>query len=193
MNLTRIARRIRVPSGFLFAAVFLWRAHPNPESILCSLPIVIAGIAFRAYASGYVNKNAELAISGPYAFTRNPLYLASFILGVGFVVASRSWLVLICFAILFPLIYIPTILSEEAWLREHFKAPDYLPSFEEYRRRVPRLFPRFTPARFSTANSSSSSGGFSAVLYLKHREYNALTGAVAAYGVLLLKWWFLNR
>ena len=200
MNFSRIARRIRVPSGFLFAAVFLWQAHPTLASILYSLPLVIAGVAFRAYASGYVNKNAALATSGPYAFTRNPLYLASFILGIGFVIASRSWIALLCFAVLFPLIYIPTILNEETWLRSHF------PAFDEYARRVPRLFPRLTPARFSepaprisdTAPASPASlspqsapdspaGAFSRDLYLRHREYNALLGAVAVYGILLLK------
>jgi protein-S-isoprenylcysteine O-methyltransferase Ste14 len=181
MNFSRIARRIRVPSGFLFAAVFLWQARPTLASILYSLPFVIAGVAFRAYASGYVNKNAALATSGPYAFTRNPLYLASFILGIGFVIASRSWIALLCFAVLFPLIYIPTILNEETWLRSHF------PAFDEYARRVPRLFPRLTPARFASAPSPA--GAFSRDLYLRHREYNALLGAVAVYGVLLLKMW----
>jgi protein-S-isoprenylcysteine O-methyltransferase Ste14 len=180
VNFQRIARRIRVPLGFAYAALFLWRAHPTPHSILWSLLAVIPGLALRAYASGYVDKNEALATSGPYAYTRNPLYLASLIFSLGFVGAARSWLLLACFLILFTVIYAPTILSEEAWLRGKF------PEFNEYCRRVPRLLPRLTPAK------SVTSGTFSAALYRQHREYNSLIGAAAVYGVLLLKWWLLR-
>ncbi len=177
MSFQQIARRIRVPLGFVFAALFLWRAQPTLHSILWSLATVVPGLALRAYASGYVNKNEQLATSGPYAYTRNPLYLASLIFSLGFVAAARSWLLLVCFVILFAVIYTPTILSEEAWLREKFS------SFDDYCRRVPRLLPRLTPA------ASETRGAFSPALYRKHREYNSLMGAAAVYAVLLLKWW----
>lgn len=181
MTFQKIARRIRVPLGFGFAALFIWRAQPTPQSLLWGLIPVIAGVALRAYSSGYVNKNAELATGGPYAYTRNPLYLGSLILALGFVLAARSWPILIGFLALFALIYIPTILSEEAWLRAHF------PNFDDYCSHVPRLLPRLSPARMGAA--AAPRGGFSGALYGKHREYNALMGAVAIYGVLILKWW----
>jgi protein-S-isoprenylcysteine O-methyltransferase Ste14 len=185
----RIARRIRVPMGFLFAAVFvvhLYFLPPTYRSLLLSLLLVIPGSALRAYASGYVKKNAELATTGPYAYTRNPLYLGSMLMAFGFAAASRSWLVTLSLAVLFAIIYVPTILSEEAFLRRTF------PAFEAYARRVPRLFPRLTPARFSTAadaevTSTTVAGGFSAELYLLHREYNAALGAVAIYTALLAR------
>jgi protein-S-isoprenylcysteine O-methyltransferase Ste14 len=166
-----------VPLGFVFAALFLWRAHPTALSLLVSLPLAIAGVALRAYASGYVNKNAELATAGPYAFTRNPLYLGSLVLALGFMLAARSWLLLVCFLALFALIYVPTILSEEKWLRSNFA------SFAAYAHAVPRLLPRLTPARLG------GQGAFSPALYRKHREYNAIMGAVAVYAVLALKLW----
>lgn len=181
MTFQRFARRARVPLGFVFAALFLWRAHPALPWLAWSLIPVIAGAALRGYASGYVNKNEELTTSGPYAFTRNPLYLGSLVMAAGLVVASRSWLVIACFAVLFPLIYIPTILSEERWLGSHF------PQFAVYKSKVPRLLPRLTPARLGGA------GAFSFALYRKHREYNAAMGIAAVYAVLLLKLWLLRR
>jgi protein-S-isoprenylcysteine O-methyltransferase Ste14 len=171
---------VRVPLGFVFAALFLWRSHPTAASLAWSVPVVLAGAALRGYASGYLNKNAELATSGPYAHTRNPLYLGSLVLALGFMLAARSWVLLAAFVALFALIYVPTILSEEAWLRANFA------SFTAYCGAVPRFFPRITPARLGGA------GEFSRALYLKHREYNAAMGAVAIYAVLALKLWWLQ-
>ena len=162
----------------MFAALFLWRATPTALSLLVSFPIVAAGAALRGYASGYLNKNQELATSGPYAFTRNPLYLGSLVLALGLLVAAQSWLLLACFLILFSVIYAPTIASEEKWLSQNFA------SFAAYRQAVPRIIPRLTPAKLG------GQGAFSAALYRKHREYNAVMGAAAIYAVLALKLWF---
>jgi protein-S-isoprenylcysteine O-methyltransferase Ste14 len=175
---SRIARRIRVPLGFVFAAIFLWLAHPSPASLLWSLLLVAPGIALRAYASGYVKKNRELTVTGPYAHTRNPLYLGSLSIALGFAVAARNWWVLAGIAILFFAIYLPVIRSEEEFLRGVF------PNFDNYCRHVPRLFPRVTPGMQGEA------GKFSAALYRRHREYNALMGAAALYAALLLRLYF---
>ncbi len=170
-----------MPLGFAFAALFLWLAHPTLLSLAASFPLVAAGAALRAYASGYVNKNAELATTGPYAYTRNPLYLGSLVLSLGFMLAARSWLLLACFLLLFATIYVPTILSEEQWLSGNFA------SFNAYRNAVPRLLPRLTPATLPGA------GAFSSALYRKHREYNSVVGAAAIYAVLALELWFHHR
>ena len=87
---SRVARRIRVPTGFLFAAFYLWRARPSATSLASSLLLVAPGLLLRACASGYVKKNAELTVTGPYAYTRNPLYLGSILMAFGFAAASRS-------------------------------------------------------------------------------------------------------
>ena len=174
-----VARRIRVPMGFLFAAVFLWHLYyvsPTYRSLALSLLLVLPGALLRAYASGYVKKNAELATRGPYAYTRNPLYLGSMLMAFGFAAASRSWFIFGLLLVLFALIYLPTIFFEEAFLRRTF------PDFDAYTREVPRLFPRFNSAAY---DPSVSAGGFSFELYRRHREYNAALGAIAIYAVLL--------
>lgn len=139
-----------------------------------SLILVLPGLWLRAYASGYVKKNAELTTAGPYAHTRNPLYLGSMLIAFGFAGAAASWIIAVALGILFALIYVPTIRSEESYLRLHFR------EFGEYARHVPRLLPRPTPARMQ----GSSDGRFSIDLWRKHREYNSLIGAAAIYAAL---------
>jgi protein-S-isoprenylcysteine O-methyltransferase Ste14 len=171
------ARRIRVPLGFLTALLYLfelWRRAPQPAAIAWSLALVLPGLWLRGYAAGYVKKNRELTQTGPYAHTRNPLYLGSILIAAGFALALMSWVVALALALMFAAIYIPVIASEERFLRATF------PGFDAYCRRVPRLFPRLTPAQ-----TEVPSGRFSFGLYLRHREYNASIGAVLLYLCLL--------
>lgn len=175
----KIARRVRVPLGFVVAAIFLIFAQPTWHTLAWSLILVLAGLWLRGYAAGYVKKNAELTRTGPYAYTRNPLYLGSMGIAAGFAVAAGElWLGLLL-VVMFLAIYVPTILSEEAFLRGAF------PGFDEYARRVPRLLPRVTPARF--ADAGAGGGRFSPERYRHHREYNALMGAAAIYAALTLR------
>jgi hypothetical protein len=184
------ARRIRVPLGFVTAAVYVFevaRRPAHPAAIAWSLVLVLPGLALRAAASGTVKKNRELAVTGPYAYTRNPLYLGSMLMAAGFAVALLSWPLALLLAAGFAIIYIPVIAAEEQFLRDTF------PSFEDYCQRVPRLLPRFTPAKAPEAQAVASErlaadrapGGFSFALYLKHREYNAAIGAALLYLSLL--------
>ena len=176
----QVARRIRVLLGFLTAALYLfdlWHRAPQPAAVAWSLVMVVPGLWLRAYAAGYVKKNRELTVTGPYAHTRNPLYLGSMLIAAGFSVALLSWPVALVLAAGFVVIYIPVIVSEERFLRAAF------PGFEAYCRRVPRLIPRLTPADQSGAESEA--GNFSLSLYLKHREYNAAIGAALLYLSLL--------
>jgi protein-S-isoprenylcysteine O-methyltransferase Ste14 len=182
----KIARRIRVPLGFVFAGVFLWLARPTGKTMLLSLLLVVPGVWLRAYAAGYVRKNAELTRTGPYAYTRNPLYLGSMMIAFGFAVAAGSWIILIALAVLFAAIYIPTIQGEEGYLREHFAG------FEEYAAKVPRLLPRLTAAEFP-ANENASGGRFSWQQWRHHREYNAFMGAGAIYLALAVRLFLQHR
>jgi protein-S-isoprenylcysteine O-methyltransferase Ste14 len=177
-----IARRIRVPLGFAFAALYLWLARPTFAFMALSLILVIPGVWLRAYASGYVKKNTELTVTGPYAFTRNPLYLGSMLIAFGFALASRSVWIALALVALFAVIYVPVIRSEEAFLRSKFAG------FDAYAARVPRLLPRLSPAKFG----HGAPGSFSMELYRKHREYNALIGAAAIYAALALRVYFLG-
>jgi len=178
----RIAKRIRVPMGFVFAAVFLGLAHPSLLTLALSLALVLPGLWLRGYAAGYVRKNAELTTTGPYGYTRNPLYLGSMLIAFGFGAASASLWLIAGLALLFLAIYLPTIQGEEAYLREHFAG------FDAYAQTVPRLLPRLTPAP-----GGSGGGAFSSALYRHHREYNASMGAAALYTALLLKLWFASH
>src|SRR5580692_9414783 len=174
----RVARRIRVPLGFLTAALYLfelWRRAPHPAAVAWSLALVLPGLWLRGYAAGYVKKNRELTQTGPYAHTRNPLYLGSMLMAAGFAVALLSWPVGLVLAAGFLAIYVPVIASEERFLRDNF------PDFDAYCRRVPRLLPRLTPAQ-----TEVTPGKFSFSLYLRHREYNASIGAALLYLSLLL-------
>ena len=173
---SRVARRIRVPLGFAFAVLYLWLARPNWRWLALSLVLIVPGLLIRALASGYVRKNEALARSGPYAYTRNPLYLGSLLMGIGFAVAARSWWVGVALVVMFFAIYLPVIRGEEKFLREKF------PEFDEYARRVPRMLPRIIPA-----STDRDGGGFSMDLYLKHREYNAALGVIAMVAALVLK------
>ncbi len=175
-----IARRIRVPMGFAFAAFFLWQARPSAASLGLSLLLTVPGVALRAYASGYVTKNTELTTTGPYAYTRNPLYLGSMLIAFGFAAASRSGWIALLLTVLFAAIYIPTIRSEEEYLRGRFAG------FDAYCSQVPRLLPRL-------ARAGGGGNGFAIALYRKHREYNASLGTVAIYAVLLLKLFLWHR
>src|SRR5262249_52370617 len=145
---SKIARRIRVPLGFATAAVYIWLAWPSRLSIFLGSALALIGLAIRALASGHVRKNEVLTTTGPYAYTRNPLYFGSLALALGFIIASRSWWIALLVFVIFSVIYIPVIKSEEDFLRSKF------PEFAEYQRNVPRLFPRLRPS-VSSANSFS--------------------------------------
>jgi protein-S-isoprenylcysteine O-methyltransferase Ste14 len=175
---SQIARRIRVPLGFLFAVLYFWLAHPSWRSLMLGALVIIPGLLIRALASGHVRKNEALATSGPYAYTRNPLYLGSLLMGLGFCVAARSWWVGLALVAMFFAIYLPVIRDEENFLRAKF------PDFDQYARRVPRMLPRLTPHANEEHQVPST---FSLELYSKHREYKALLGALAMMAALILK------
>jgi Phospholipid methyltransferase len=172
---------MRVPLGFATAALYVVELlhHVPPKSaVLWSLVLVLPGLWLRGYASGYVEKNRKLTQSGPYAHTRNPLYLGSVLMASGFAVALSSWVVSFALAVIFLVIYVPVIASEERFLRATF------PDFDSYCSRVPRLFPRLRPAPTPGPQSSQTevmSGNFSFARYLQHREYNATIGAALLY------------
>jgi protein-S-isoprenylcysteine O-methyltransferase Ste14 len=177
---SRVARRIRVPLGFAFAVLYVWLARPTWRFLGVGSVLILLGLVIRALASGHVRKNEALATTGPYAYTRNPLYLGSLLIGIGFALAARSWWVGGVLVVMFFAIYVPVIRGEEKFLREKF------PDFEEYARRVPRMLPRLTAAK-----SGDEAGGFSTELYLKHREWNALLGSALLIVALILKIKFL--
>ncbi len=176
----RIARRIRVPLGFVLAVFYLWRANPNWQFLAGGAAIVMLGVFLRAVASGHVKKNRELTRTGPYAFVRNPLYLGSVVIASGFALAARDVWIAVAILLLFALIYMPVIRSEETFLRGEFS------EYENYARNVPRWLPRKLWFRGLTT-------GFSRELYWRHHEYNALLGATAMLAALAAKILWVTR
>lgn len=181
-------QRWRVPLGFISAPVFILLAEPTARTLAAGGVIACAGLLIRAWASGHIRKNERLAVSGPYAHTRNPLYLGSFIMGVGFTVAASGgvwWLLPALgglFAALFLGIYLPVMRVEAATLAELF-GEDY----RLYARGVPLLLPRPTPYR----DVRDVRLKFDSKLYLRYREYRAALGVLAAFALLALKWLLL--
>jgi protein-S-isoprenylcysteine O-methyltransferase Ste14 len=157
----RVAR-LRVHAGFAMVAAFAWFSHPDFTSLALGLPLSACGLALRAWAAGHLAKDRRLATSGPYSFTRNPLYLGTLITALGLAAAARSVGLALLFTALFALVYLPAIELEEQHLTE------ILSGYAEFAARVPLLIPRWPttlgPDRFSTA------------LYRKNREYQALLG-----------------
>jgi protein-S-isoprenylcysteine O-methyltransferase Ste14 len=175
-------QRWRVPLGFACAIAFVIFARPTPRTFIAGALVSVFGLWLRAWAAGHIRKNAELATSGPYAYTRNPLYLGSFLLGLGFTIAAGRWVLALLFAALFLGIYFPVMRVETSTLAELF-GKDY----EAYSRSVPLFFPRLTPFR----KADSSNGRFDSSLYLRYREYRAALGLVLAWGLLLFKTYYL--
>jgi protein-S-isoprenylcysteine O-methyltransferase Ste14 len=174
-------QRWRVPLGFLCGAAFIFFAHPTPRALLIGASVSLLGLALRAWAAGHIRKNAQLATSGPYAFTRNPLYLGSFLLGLGFTIASGRVILGLLFAALFLGIYLPVMRVEASHVAELFGG-----EYETYRRSVPLFFPRLTPFR----QNESAANRFDGTLYLRYREYRAALGLVVAWGLLLIKTYY---
>jgi protein-S-isoprenylcysteine O-methyltransferase Ste14 len=174
-------QRWRVPLGFLTAAIFLLLARPTPASLLVGASVSVLGLSLRAWASRHIRKNDELAVSGPYAYTRNPLYLGSFLLGLGFTFAANRWELALLFAVLFLGIYFPVMRVESATLEGLFGD-----NYREYASWVPLFLPRLAPFRRQQAAKTQ----FDPTLYLRYREYRAVLGLLFAWGVLALKTYY---
>jgi protein-S-isoprenylcysteine O-methyltransferase Ste14 len=167
---------LRVPGGFLLAAAFLWFSRPTLASLGWGLPVSVAGLVLRGWSAGCLAKNRELATSGPYAYTRNPLYLGTVLVAVGLAMASRRAELAVLFAAVFALVYVPVMQLEEQHLRKLF------PHYPDYAARVPALWPAFRSHR-----ANQEGRPFRWRLYWKNREYQAAMGYAAGLAFLLWK------
>ena len=84
-----LVARFRVPCGFMLVAVFVWLARPTSVSLITGLPISVLGLLLRGWAAGHLAKNERLAMTGPYAYVRNPLYLGTLLVAAGLVISAR--------------------------------------------------------------------------------------------------------
>jgi protein-S-isoprenylcysteine O-methyltransferase Ste14 len=171
-------QRWRVPLGFACAALFLLLARPRPSTLLIGAIVALPGLALRAWASGHLRKNEALATSGPYAHTRNPLYLGSFLIGLGFTIAAGRWLLAIIPIVMLLGIYVPVMRVESRTLADLFGE-----SYRRYASEVPLFLPRLSAYR----NSETAQTDFDGALYLRYREYRAALGVLIAWALLALK------
>ena len=187
MTLLDFFARWRVRIGYLLAVVVLWISRPNPHSILIGAAIGIIGLIIRACAAGYLHKQSILTTTGPYAYTRNPLYFGSSLMAVGAAVAMNSIASAALLLIYFALVYTFVMRREELELRGH-----HGPAFDAYARSVPVFFPRLTPVKQSTVSTLDQSeiptGGFSFAQYRKNHEHQAALGFLLLLVVLVIVW-----
>jgi protein-S-isoprenylcysteine O-methyltransferase Ste14 len=184
LTFRKFAQRIRVPAGFILAPLLLIAARPTRSSLIAGAALALAGLTIRAWASGHLRKNQELSVTGPYAYTRNPLYLGTFIMGTGIAVATGAlWFVAI-FIGFYLLIYLPVMSAEADYMRELF--PD---DYQTYSRMVPLFFPRLTRYR-PPGFQNSALKSFDPSLYLRHREYRAAIGITFMLAFLVARYFF---
>jgi protein-S-isoprenylcysteine O-methyltransferase Ste14 len=173
--------RWRVRLGYPLAIAVLFFARPQPRSILCGALVGLVGLALRAWAAGYLHKQEVLTVTGPYAYTRNPLYLGSAVLAMGVAIATRSWISSLLLGAYFTVFYSIVMRREENELRSR-----HAEDLDRYAAAVPLFFPRLSPAKLSDGGS----GAFSPIQYEKNHEWQAALGFLLLLIVLVLIWRF---
>lgn len=176
--------RWRVRLGYPVALVYALLARPTPRTILIGAGIALLGLLIRGAAAGHLYKHQKLAVSGPYRFTRNPLYFGSALLAAGFLVAGRSWQAASLVAVYFAVFYSAVMRREEEELRSRYGA-----AFEEYAARVSLVLPSLMPGIPAEGEAAAK---FSWAQYRKNREYQAALGTVLAFVLLFLRFLWLG-
>ncbi len=179
MTYSEIAKRLRLPVGFILGITYLIFARPTLLTLAVGGAIAFLGVLVRGWASGHISKNERLATTGPYAHTRNPLYFGSFLIAAGFAVAAH-WALLLLVVAFFVLIYAPTMQRERANIAGRF--PE---AYDTYAANVPAFIPRPTPWRGDAAEEGS--GGFSLELYMEHGEWKAGLTYILVMGWLIYR------
>jgi protein-S-isoprenylcysteine O-methyltransferase Ste14 len=178
-GLLRIIYTWRVKVTLLLVILAVILAKPELWSILIGVGLTLVGLFIRSWASGHLEKEKKLTTSGPYRYTRNPLYFGNLLIALGIVTGAQSWWVLGGAFVLFGVFYTVIILSEKHKMEELFPV-----EYEEYGRRVPLFFPSF----FSTFPPKKTR--FSWVCYKNNREQRALIGSFIFWLILTAKFLF---
>ena len=170
------AQKTRVPAGTVLGILFLVLMHPSARSLCIGAAITVPGALLRLWAAGHIDKGRALTQGGPYALTRNPLYLGSFLMALGIILGGQGYWLLPPFGLFFAAFYIPVMQAEAESLRRV-----YGQDFVEYSARVPAFLPAFRKAR----------AGSSAFLWsrvVQNREHRNVIGLLVAEAILLVKY-----
>ena len=176
MTFRQVAQRIRVPAGFVLLPLLLIASRPTIGWFIPGCGLAVLGLGVRAWASGYLRKNRELTTAGPYAHTRNPLYLGTFLLGTGVALSTGALWFVAVFVTFYWMIYAPVMSAEASTMGDLFPG-----EYEDYRREVPLLLPRVTPYPGRLRRQFERSA------YMRHREYRAAIGLVVVYALMAAK------
>lgn len=168
----------RVRSGYVVAVLYAWFADPTTPSLVLGSMIAALGLLIRAAAAGYLRKNEKLITSGPYAYTRNPLYFGSALLALGLLVAGNSWIAALL-VIAYVGVFYPAVIRFEA---QHLRKLHGM-IYDDYAAHTPLFFPRLTPSPAMAADAAP----FSWELYKANREHQAAIGAAIAIVLLTAK------
>ena len=180
----RFAQKARVPAGTALGIIFLLFMHPSIRSLMIGGFFTLAGALLRIWAAGHIEKRVRLAWSGPYAYTRNPLYVGSFLMAFGVILAGQGYWLLPFFALFFVGVYLPVMRAEEQDLEQAYGA-----DFLEYARSTPLFFPKITRPAEKLKNTGSPVR-FSWARVRKNREHRNLASLLAVEGILILRLFF---
>ena len=169
-------RKLRLRGVWILIVPFVLLSRPTPRLVLVGALIAALGIALRGWSAGLIHKDRELSTAGPYAHTRNPLYLGSFLIGLGVTVGAGRWELLLLFGACYALVYGAVIRQESRALEQRF-GDHYL----RWAREVPLFLPRLAPYR------GESAGRFTFERWRRNREYEAVLGVVAGFLFLTVK------
>jgi protein-S-isoprenylcysteine O-methyltransferase Ste14 len=165
-------RALRLRSAWLMVVPFVLLARPTVPLLLVGGSVALLGTLLRGWAAGLIRKDRELSTDGPYAHTRNPLYLGSFLIGVGVALASGRWELVLLFGLFFAVLYAPLVRAEERALAQRFGD-----AYARWANGVPAFVPRLAPYRAEPRGEAR----FSFERWRRNREYQAVAGVLAGF------------
>jgi protein-S-isoprenylcysteine O-methyltransferase Ste14 len=130
----------RVPLS-LGGAVLILFADPTIPGMIVGTSLIMTGEILRIWGTGHLEKNETLTVTGPYAYVKNPLYVGSILITVGFCILANNIYVLALATLMFCFHYIPYKKKVEGERLKKIFGRQY----EDYDEHVRDYLPRFTP------------------------------------------------
>ena len=175
LSYAELARRYRRTIAIPLMVIVLYFAQFDKRYFIFSYFLIVAGEALRIWAAGHLHKEKILTTGGPYRLFRNPLYLGSFMISLGFYLIMSPWWILLVILVYFGLFYLPVVRHEEQTLRAKFPK-----EYSAYAKAIPAFFPATRLWPYPTTH-------FSFEQMMKNKEYNAILGILLVYAYLLLR------